>query len=96
MKRYLVALTKAEVDYLLSALRWHIESTEISNLMQGQTRSMSERLTRKLDVAPCVTDKQVDRLLYAANNLLDDPEIVRDHKLLGAFAARSALWKVMG
>ena len=91
MRRYLVGLTEAELGFARGAVCTMLEHIGIEGHAPPAELAMARRLLEKLDSASVVTSEQVAAFERAADNLLDDPECVRDHRLAGAFAARSAL-----
>ena len=92
--RYVVGLTPHEIGLVRRAVQDFVRRNNERD-RNGAIRRLHYRLTKKLDEATRVNTKQASRLEKAAMNMLDDPEIVRDHHLSPAFKALEALRKAM-
>ena len=87
----LVGLTERQCRFLGQAVEYFAEQIENDETCTVPEKAMWGRLSRKLLAAPRITETSIERLLFAAGNLLDDPDSVRDFNLKPAMPAVAAL-----
>jgi hypothetical protein len=94
-KRYILALTRAEIGTLRSALAIEVEN----GTLRGPEGTTARRAIAKIDAAESVTDVDLDALDWCAGNILDTGDgvtVLKEHSVKGdPYRARDVLRRAM-